>query len=124
MEALLRDRSDAVRISALNAGEVLDVLVRHRSIPAEDVRERLSWLGLGGLEVVPVVEAVGLTAGELHARHYDRSARPVSLADCVALATALRLSDRLATSDPPLAQIARAQGCEVIALPDVRGRRP
>ena len=32
--------------------------------------------------------------------------------------------ERLATSDPPLAEIARGEGCDVIALPDTRGRRP
>lgn len=102
----------------------MDVLVRHRGFGVDAIREKLTWLEVGGLEVVAVDERTGLLAGELHARHYDRAKRAVSMADCLALATARLLGERLATSDPPLAEIARAEGCEVIPLPDARGRRP
>lgn len=108
----------------MNLGEVLDVLVRHRGLPVDEVTEKLTWLTVGGLEVVELDERAGLLAGELHARYYDRARRPVSMADCLALATARLRGERLATSDPPLAEIARGEGCEVIALPDARGRRP
>jgi predicted nucleic acid-binding protein len=50
--------------------------------------------------------------------------RPLSLADCVALATALALGQRLATSDPALIATARDETCDVVALLDARGRRP
>jgi len=124
VESLLRDRDDPPRISAVNLGEVLDVLVRHKGFSVEEVTEKLAWLAVGGLEVVAVDEPIGLLAGELHARHHDRATRAVSLADCLALATALALGQRLATSDPPLLEMARGEGCEVVALPDARGRRP
>ena len=107
----------------MNLGEVLDVLARHRGLGVEAISEKLSWLTAGGLDVVAVDERTGLLAGELHARHCDRATRAVSMADCLALATASLLGERLATSDPPLAEIARAEGCEVIALPDA-GSRP
>ncbi len=124
VEALLRSREDPPRISAVNVAEVVDVLVRRLSIPEADVAERLDWLEIDGLEVVPADARIGFRAGRLHARHYDRATAPLSLADCVALATALETSDRLATSDPPLAEMARAEGCDVVALPDSTGRRP
>ena len=124
VEALLRDAVDRPSISAINLAEVLDVLVRHQGWPAGEVEEKLRWLTLGGLEVVAVDEPVGLSAGRLHAHHYHRTRRPLSLADCAALATALSLGQRLATSDPALLVAAGDEGCRVIALPDARGRRP
>ncbi len=124
VEALLRDRDDPPRVSAVNLGEVLDVLARHRGLGVEAISEKLNWLVVGGLEVVAVDGRTGLLAGELHARHYDRAKRAVSMADCVALATASLLRERLATSDPALADVARREGCEVIALADARGQRP
>ena len=108
----------------MNLGEVLDVLARHRGSRVDEIREKITWLEVGGLEVVAVDERTGLLAGELHARYYDRAKRSVSMADCLTLATARLLGERLATSDPALAEIARAEGCEVIPLPDARGRRP
>lgn len=115
---------DPPQISAINVAEVLDVLVRHRAWPAEEVEEKLRWLTLGGLRVVAVDESFGLGAGRLHAEHYHRLERALSLADCTALATALGLGQRLATSDPALITAAQSEGCAVIALPDSRGHRP
>jgi uncharacterized protein with PIN domain len=124
VEVLLRDTQDPPQISAVNLAEVLDVLVRHQGWPVDEVAEKLRWLTVGGLQVTPVDEPTGLRAGELHARHYHRSRRPVSLADCVALATALLLDQRLATSDPALIAAAGDESCSVLALPDARGHRP
>lgn len=123
VEALLRDRNDAACISAVNVSEVLDVLVRHQGWPADEVEEKVRWLTVGGLQVVAVDEAVGLLAGRLHARHYHRTRRPLSLADCMALATSLSLGQRLATSDPALLAAAADEGCPFTALLDARGRR-
>jgi len=49
---------------------------------------------------------------------------PLSLADCLALATAIDLGDALATSDRALAALARRYQLTVVALPDSRGRKP
>ena len=124
VEALLRDAVDPPRISAINLAEVLDVLVRHQGWPADEIDEKLRWLMLGGLGIVAVDESIGLSAGRLHARHYHRTRRPLSLADCVALASALGSGVRLATSDPALIAAAVDEGCPVMALADARGRRP
>lgn len=100
------------------------MLVRHQGWSADEVVEKIRWLIAGGLEVVPVDEGIGRRAGLLHARHYHRTDRPLSLADCVALATALVLDRRLATSDPALLAAAGDEGCTGIALPNSQGERP
>ena len=121
---MLRDPADPATITAANLAEVIDVLVRGHGNPLADVRERLDWLMASGLEVRAVDRSLGLLAGELRARFYHRQHRPLSLADCIALAAALVASDTLATSDPPLAATARELGVRVHALPDARGLRP
>jgi len=92
--------------------------------PPDDVRAALQLLDAGGLQVVPVDGDLGLEAGRLHARFYDRRLSPLSMADCVALASAMSLNEPLATSDPALAAAARAVGVVVISLPDTHGRSP
>ena len=77
-----------------------------------------------GVGIIPVDESLAGRAGELRARHYRRSVSDVSLADCTALATSLSLGTPLATSDPALAEAARAEGCAVVALPGSSGARP
>jgi hypothetical protein len=63
-------------------------------------------------------------AGRIRAEHYDRRLRPISLDDCVALATARALDQPLATSDPVLIAVALSEGCEIVGLPDSAGRLP
>lgn len=67
---------------------------------------------------------VGILAGRLRARHYHRQRMAVSLADCVAAAAALTQRQNLATSDPSLAAMVRAEGGNVHRLPDNAGRLP
>ncbi len=122
VELLLRDAVDRPNISAANLAETIDVLMRLWGWAEMDVIEKIDWLVLGGLEVVDVNEARGLLAGEIRARQYHRADRPVSLADCLALATALTLGQRLATSDPALLAAAQSEGCAATVLPDSRGR--
>ena len=96
--------------------------IYHRA-PARTL-DALVLLESGGLRVASVDADIGIAAGNLHARHYDRKTSPLSMADCVALATSLSLAQPLATSDPALAAAARVEGVAIIALPDARGRRP
>src|SRR5438105_1893718 len=83
VERLLRDRQDPPRITAVNLAEVVDVLTRIKSFRPGQVLQSLSWLRAGGLDVAVTDDVVGLRAGDLRARHYDRRTAPVSLADCV-----------------------------------------
>lgn len=121
---LLRDSDDQPRLSAASMAEVIDVLVRGRSLEPAAVNEKLDWLTLGGLQIVPVDEQVGRLAGALRARHYERRNRPLSLGDCLTLATARFIGDSLATADAPLAAVARLEGVVVVALPNSSGVRP
>jgi predicted nucleic acid-binding protein len=89
-----------------------------------ETMDALMLLETGGLRIAVIDAATGASAGELHARHYDRKTSPLSMADCVALATAVVLREPIATSDPPLAAAARLEGVTVIPLPDASGRRP
>jgi PIN domain nuclease of toxin-antitoxin system len=124
VEAILRDRHDEPAIGAANVAEAIDVLVRIYHHPVDLVDERLGWLLVGPVTVLDVDEAVGRLAGRLRARHYDRRSRQVSLADCLCLATAMTAGQPIATADPALADIARAEGVAVTPLPDSAGRRP
>ncbi len=64
-----------------------------------------------GLTAVNAAEVVDqLLAGRLRARHYERNTTAVSLADCIAAATALTRAHPLATADPALATVIRQEG--------------
>lgn len=76
------------------------------------------------MEVTPLTPEHGAEAGRLRARHYHRVDSAVSPADCVAAATALAAQWPLATADPALAALMRAEGGRVRALPDSKGRLP
>jgi PIN domain nuclease of toxin-antitoxin system len=123
VEALLRRRPPP-SISAVNLAEVINWLIRVGGHSEEEVRDRIDWLIVGGLEIEPAWLFDARRAAVLRARHYHRERRPVSLADCVCIATALRLSTDLATTDPALAELARDVGLQVISLPDSTGTRP
>lgn len=116
VEALLVDPHAEPKISAINVAEVMDVLVRIHGRSATEVAERLDWLAAGGLVTVAVDDDIGRRAGVLHAGHYHRTRSPLSIADCVALATAVARDDTLATADAPLLEAARAEGCAIMPL--------
>jgi uncharacterized protein with PIN domain len=124
VEAGLRDQSEPSRISALNLAEIVDVMTRIFRSSMDDVLATIAVLEAGGLEIVPVDRSIGIHAARIHARYYDRSSSPLSMADCVALATAAAVGEPLATSDEPLAMAAAAVGVSTIGLPDSQGRLP
>jgi uncharacterized protein with PIN domain len=119
---LLEAQEGTPRISAVNLAEALDSITRRRGWPHAEVAEKLDWLKLGGLQIEPVTEMLATAAAKLRSKHYHRQRRPVSIADCIALALALELGDQLATSDPALLATARDENCAVVALPDSEGR--
>lgn len=119
--ALLRSPTT---LSSVNAAEVLDQLVRVFGRDPDDVHADLALLSHAGMDIAPVSADLALHAGRLRARHYHRERMAVSLADCVAAATALTLRRPLATSDPALAVLVRAEGGLVHGLPDSKGQLP
>ena len=119
--SLLRGAS---AMSAANAAEVVDQLTRVFGSDPDDVHADLALLANAGMEIAPVTPDLGLLAGRIRAKHYHRDRTAVSLADCIAAATALSLNRALATSDPALASVVRAEGGAIHGLPNSRGVRP
>lgn len=120
----LLGEDDPATISALNLAEVVDRLVRVTGLEPAEVTASLEPLLDVGVSVVPVTKAIGMDAGRLRARHYRRRQAGVSMADCVACSTGLSCEPALATADPGVAAMARAEGVRVVPLPDSLGRRP
>lgn len=116
-------RSGQAAISALNLGEAIDVLGRVHDIDHRELSEGMRVLEAEVLNVLPVNGPVAHRAAQLRSRHYRRRGSELSMADCVALASA-DSKDRLATADPALAEAARKENIEVVALPDSNGNRP
>jgi uncharacterized protein with PIN domain len=121
VEALLRAGDSGVTV--VNLAEVVDVTQRVHRIPLAEVRATVDALLGDALAVVSHSEGDAWKAAELRTRHYDRSRRPLSLADCFLIAAA-GPNDRIATSDGPVADTARQEGVAVVALPDSTGARP
>lgn len=123
VEELLRDGD--CHVVALNLAEATDICQRQHGIAAGEVRAAIQPLTLSNVLTVSVSdENVAWSAGDLRAKHYHRKDRPVSMADCFLLAHAVSDNGELATSDPDLAGVARAEGVAVIPLPDRRSERP
>ncbi|HET9200018.1 MAG TPA: PIN domain-containing protein [Dehalococcoidia bacterium] len=120
--ALLRDEpaadevqrlleSETCSISAANLAETVDRTVRIQELPADAVEQTLLPL----LEAVPITvteinRAVAIEGGLLRARHYNRSASALSLADCLLLASALALGAAIATGEDALIGAAEEEG--------------
>jgi len=121
VEALLREADAA--ICAVNLAEVVDRLARRGRLPVERIEAVLAGLIDVTLVVIACETAHAMRAGTLRARHYHRRNAPLSLGDCVLLATATD-GDALVTSDRALLRVARVEGIETVALPDSTGRRP
>jgi len=121
VELVLRRGDSAV--TAVNLAEALDVLQRVHRLSEREIRGPVEPLLAGPLRVIPMGAELSWRSAALRARHYHRRSAALSLADCVLLAAA-GPADAVATSDPPLAAAARAEGIDVRPLPDSRGRQP
>ncbi len=110
--------------SVLNIAEAVDVACRVYGANEPAMRGAVELLVASELLAVslPSVEA-GYRAAQLRIACYRRRERALSLADCFLLAAA-GSEDRIATADPVVAEVARAEGIEVVALPDSAGLRP
>jgi bifunctional DNA-binding transcriptional regulator/antitoxin component of YhaV-PrlF toxin-antitoxin module len=106
---------------SVNAAEIRDQMVRVFGADPDGLEADLALLCHAGLTVQAVTHELGMQAGRIRARRYHRERASVSLADCVA---ALASNSPLATSDPALAEMVRAEGGKIHQLPDSQGRRP
>lgn len=120
VEKLLR--SDApVAMTCVGQAEATDRVLRAGDVSPIEFAADLARLGLE--PSIPLDPATAFTAGRLRADHYHRTSRPVSLADCVAAATASKQRRPLVTSDRHLLDLCRDEAIAVHPLPDSQGRR-
>jgi predicted nucleic acid-binding protein len=114
VEALVRAGDTA--ITAVNLAEALDVLQRLQGISHERLEEVTVPLVGERMKLIPTDEPIARNAADIRARHYHRTRSPVSLADCILVASAGQ-SDVVATADVPLIRVAEAENVKVEALP-------
>ena len=131
--ALLRDEPAAEEVERLLAGanaaaltslglaEVVDRLVRLGGLAFEDAVLDVGQLGLA--DAHPLDQYTALVAGALRSRHHHRRTRAVSMADCVAAATAQGQNVALATSDPDLLDLCQDERIASMPLSDSLGAR-
>src|SRR5215470_18983323 len=112
------------RLTAVNAAEVCDQMVRVFGSDPDAVEADLALLGHAGMALVPVSPEMAIEAGRIRARRYHRRRAAISLADCMSAAAALAVQQPLATADSALANVVRAEGGHIHPLPDSKGRLP
>lgn len=101
-------------MATVNLAETIDVLCRR--VDRERAHAVLAPLVDGPIaHLVVLDEARAWRLGELRARHYHRTRRPVSLADCALIACA-DSADSIATFDSVLIAMARDEAVEVVDL--------
>lgn len=115
--ALLRSRC---LLSAINAAETMDQLVRIDGADPDEVEVRLEMLQADNLVIQEAGPEVAIRAGALRAKHDRKGKREVSLADCFAAATAIEQRLPLATADPALLDLLRGEGAETHRLTNRR----
>ena len=114
VSGLLLDPDVYCRTISTAAAETVDRVSRLGGHPAQEVALRLLQLGL---EITPVDDDLGIRAGVLRADAYHRTWAPLSMADCLVAAEALRCRDVLATADPHLLDLVASRGGSFVALP-------
>lgn len=111
--------SGDAQLTPVGIGEAIDHLVRVMKVPEEEAALDLAQLGL--TEPPALSPGLALDAGLLRARHYHRTRRAVSLADCIAAETARIRSADLATADPHLLDLCHDEAIRARPLPDSTG---
>jgi predicted nucleic acid-binding protein len=114
-------RSDAVALTAVGLGEVVDQLTRLAGVDEDDVFLDLAEMGLG--DALAIDARAGGQAGRLRARYYHRTRCAVSMADCVAAVIAREGAMPLVTSDPHLLDLCHAEGIDAVVLSGSKGTR-
>jgi uncharacterized protein with PIN domain len=110
-------------VPAANLAEAADRLGRVHGIAVERTRSAVESLEQSiALRVIPNEPLHGWRAAELRIEHYHRTRRPLSLGDCLLLATAQDGAE-IATADPHVLAVAADERIAFIALPDSRGQR-
>jgi PIN domain nuclease of toxin-antitoxin system len=111
-------------VSTVHLAESLDVLGRIHGIGQDELRGLIDPLFAEDVRVEAPMDNDAWVAARLRTQYYDRSTRDLSLADCFLLATAERLGASVATADQAVADAARDEALELVALPNRSGTRP
>jgi PIN domain nuclease of toxin-antitoxin system len=111
-------------VSTVNLAESLDVLGRIHGIGQDELRGLVDPLLAEDVRVEAPIDDDAWVVARLRTQYYDRSTRDLSLADCFLLATAERLGASVATADQAVADAARDEALELVALPNRSGTRP
>jgi PIN domain nuclease of toxin-antitoxin system len=114
VEALLRA---GVEVSAVNLAEALDVVGRLDGVDAKELRDLVEPLLVGSITLTSITSRHVWRAAEIRRRHYRRKKCPLSLGDSFVLAVAASGGGELATADPDLLRVARAEDITVRELP-------
>lgn len=112
-------RAGDAQLTTVGVAEVVDRLVRLAG--ADEDTAALDLAALSLLDGLPVDAALGLAAGRLRSRRYHRTRCAVSMADCIAAEAARTHAATLATSDPHLLDLCRAEAIEYTVLPATDG---
>lgn len=123
VEQLLRSEQGAA-VSSVNLAETIDILVRVFRHEMETLEGRLVPLLVHSLQVITVDETAARRGAQIRIDHYRSREADLSLADCILLGTALSRGMPVATSDRLMAEVARTEAIDLIALPDSSGSRP
>jgi PIN domain nuclease of toxin-antitoxin system len=111
---------DQCIMNVLNRAEVIDQMTRRGAV-SDVVGAELDTLGIN---FEPLSIELADKAARLRSRYYHPSQRPLSMADCVALATAMESGAALATSDVHLATTCVEVNCPVVEAANSKGRYP
>lgn len=114
VRGLLREGDAA--LATANLAEALDVSKRVYGLAIERAMAVLDPLFGQPLVAMPLDLDVARRAAEIRSAHYHRSSRPISLADAILVASA-GATGRIATADPDVLAVARAEGLETVPLP-------
>jgi predicted nucleic acid-binding protein len=113
VRAILRE--GGATVATANLAEALDVSQRVYGLPIARAMEVLETLFAETLATRTLDLPTAQRAADIRARHYHRSARPISLADAILLASA-GPDDRIATADPDVLAVASDEGVRVVEL--------
>lgn len=116
----LLSSGDAI-LTSVGMAEVIDRMVRLAGAEPDEIALDLASLGL--LDTDPLTVDTSIAAGVLRSKHYHRTRRAVSLADCIAAEVARTTGRTLATADPHLLDLCVDEQIAHAALPDSSGKR-
>lgn len=108
-------RRGGCRVTTLGLAEVIDRMARLYDADPDEIAVDITALSLES--PTPLDAATSVLAGRLRARHYHRTTRAVSMADCVLAAAARAAGGPVATSDPHLLGLCHDEGIAALPLP-------